>query len=53
MMNYLQFNMDPSEPQLDGWNIMMGKAIKSIFNVDGGGPLHEGRAMCTASGCDE
>ena len=38
-INYVtgfQFNMDPSEPQSEGWNIMMGKAIGATFNVDGG-----------------
>ena len=51
-INYVtgfQFNMDPSEPQSGGWNIMMGKAIGATFNVDGGGPLHEGRALCAAT----
>ena len=51
-INYVtgfQFNMDPSEPQSEGWNIMMGKAIGATFNVDGGGPLHEGRALCAAT----
>ena len=28
---------------------MMGKAIGATFNVDGGGPLHEGRALCAAT----
>ncbi len=51
-INYMtgfQFNMTPSEPQSEGWNIMLGKAIGATFNVDGSGPLHEGRAMCGAT----
>jgi hypothetical protein len=51
-INYVtgfQFNMDSSEPQSGGWNIMMGKAIGATFNVDGSGPLHEGRALCAAT----
>ena len=51
-INYVtgfQFNMDPSEPQSEGWNIMMGKAIGATFNVNGSGPLHEGRALCAAT----
>lgn len=51
-INYLtgfQFNMDPSEPQSDGWNIMSGTAIGVTFNVEGNGPLHEGRALCAAT----
>ena len=44
-----QFNMNPAEPQTDGWNIMSGAAVGSTFNVNGKGLLHEGRAMCTSS----
>ena len=44
-----QFNMNPSEPQSGGWNIMSGAAVGSTFNTAGKGPLHEGRAMCTGS----
>ena len=44
-----QFNLNPAEPQSDGWNVMSGAAIGSTFNTLGKGPLHEGRAMCTGS----
>ena len=44
-----QFDMNPSEPQADGWNIITGSSSGSTFNVKGSGPLHEGRALCGAT----
>mgnify|MGYP001334396634 CR=1 FL=1 len=44
-----QFNLNPTEPESGGWNIMSGAAVGSTFNIARKGPLHEGRAMCVGS----
>jgi len=43
-----QFNLPPTAPQSEGFSISSGNAIGATFNVNGSGPLHEGRAFCAA-----
>ena len=35
-------------PQAEDWSIGVGNAKGAIFNLNGSGPLHEGRALCAA-----
>ena len=42
------FDLPPTQPQADGYSISSGNAIGATFNVNGSGPLHEGRALCSA-----
>ena len=43
-----QFNLPATAPQSEGFSISSGNAIGATFNVNGSGPLHEGRALCAA-----
>ena len=43
-----QFNMTPLEGQSEDWSIGIGNAVGSMFNTNGSGPFHEGRALCAA-----
>jgi hypothetical protein len=43
-----QFNVVPLEGQSEDWVIGVGNASGATFNVNGSGPLHEGRALCAA-----
>ena len=42
------FDVDDIAPQADGWAVGGGKAVGALFNNNGSGPLHEGRALCAA-----
>ena len=41
--------MTPLEGQSGDWTLGVGNAVGSMFNTNGSGPFHEGRAMCVAT----
>jgi len=42
------FDLPEIAPQAEGWSIAAGNAMGALFNNNGSGPLHEGRALCSA-----
>jgi hypothetical protein len=42
------FDLVDIAPQAEGWAVGGGSAKGALFNVNGSGPLHEGRALCAA-----
>lgn len=44
-----QFNMMPVEGQSGDWSLGVGNAVGAMFNTNGSGPFHAGRAMCVAT----